>query len=90
MCDSNLMNVLYAIEQLMEQLPGLILFDSLIFDNVIEKLSIFHVLHDQEKLLCGFDDLIQLDKIGMPDELEDMNLACDSLDICDLLDFAFL
>lgn len=34
-------------------------------DDIVEELSAFHILHDEEELLGGFDDLVQLDDVGM-------------------------
>ena len=74
----------------MEELAGLVLFEPFVLDNIVEELAILHVLHDQEQLLGGFDDLVQLDQVGMPDELEDMDLPEHSLSVGDIVYLAFL
>lgn len=38
-------------------------------DDVVEELSAFHVLHYEEELLWSFNDLVQLDDVGVPDQL---------------------
>jgi hypothetical protein len=50
-------------------------------DDVVEELSALHVLHDEEELLGGLDDLVQLDDVGVPDEFEDVDLPRNPLHI---------
>ena len=39
------------------------------FDNVVEELASLHVLHDEEELLGGLDDFVELDDAGVADQL---------------------
>ncbi len=39
------------------------------FDDIIKELPTLHVLHNQEQLLWCLDYLVQLDDVGMPDQL---------------------
>ena len=48
------------------------------------------ILHDHKNVVGCLYDLVQLSDGGMPDHFEDVQLASDSLDICDVLDFIFL
>jgi hypothetical protein len=59
------------------------------FDNVVEQFSAFHILHDEEKLFGGFDDLVQLDNVGMPDELKDMDFSGNTFHISNIDYFFF-
>ena len=40
------------------------------------------VLHDEKELLGRFDDLIQLDDVRVPNQLQNVNLSADALNIC--------
>lgn len=48
MNDTDLMQVLNAIKELMEKLAGLFFFDSFLFDDVLKQLSFFHVVGNKE------------------------------------------
>jgi len=45
--DTDLVDVLNTIDNLMEKFSAFVFFDSLVFYNVVEKLAVFHVLHDE-------------------------------------------
>ena len=62
----------------------------LAFDDVVEELSILHVLHDEEELFGGFDDLVELDDVGVSDQLEDVDLSGDPLNVSHIHDLLFL
>ena len=51
------------------------------FDDIVKKFSAFHILHDQKELFRGFDDLIQLDDVGMSDQLQDVYLSGNALNV---------
>lgn len=57
--------------------------------DIVEQLPLLDVLHDQEQVLGGFDDLhsshsylVQLDDVGVPNQLENVDLTGYSFDIC--------
>ena len=81
MDDANFMDVLDAGDKLVEHFSGFGLGDSLVLDDVVEELALFHELHDQEELFRSFDDFIKLDYMGVPDQLEDVDLPADPLDV---------
>ena len=81
MDDAELMQVLDASDELPEELAGLMLLQPFLFHYHLEELPLGHVFHDQEKLLWSLDDLVELDDVGMPDLLQDVDFASDSLDI---------
>ena len=49
--------------------------------NIVEELTILAVLHYEEELTLSLNDLVQLDDVGMPDLLEDLDLTTDSLNV---------
>jgi hypothetical protein len=55
---SDAMDVFDAIDELMEDAAGFLLFESLVISDIVEKLPVFHVLHDQKQFLWGFDYLV--------------------------------
>lgn len=44
-------------------------------DDVVEELAVAHILHYQEQLLWCLDDLVQLDDVRVPDQLQDVDLS---------------
>lgn len=89
MNDANFMHMLDAVDQLMKELFGLGLLYSLLFDDVVEKLSLFHVLHHQKELLRSFDDFVELDDEGVSNQFEDVYLSENSFRVGEVVDFVF-
>lgn len=58
-------------------------------DDVVKQLATFHILHYEKKLFGGFDDLVQLDDVGMPDQLKDMYFPRNAFDISNVDYFFF-
>lgn len=56
----------------------------LVVGDVVEELASRAILHHQEKILGGLDDLVHLDQIGVPDQLKDVDLSAHSLDVRDV------
>ena len=83
------MQVLDTANNLLEELACFLFFELLLLYNVVEELAPAHVLHNEVELLGGLDDLKKLDDVGVPDQLEDIDLSCYSLDVCLLCDLAF-
>ena len=67
MGDVDFPDILNTVDEFVKKLSGFVFLDAFVFDNVVKKLTIFHVLHDQHELFGGLDDLIQLDKVWMTD-----------------------
>ena len=59
--DVDFPDVLNTVDEFMKKLSGFVFFNSFVFDNVVKKFTVFHVLHDQHQLLRRLDDLIKLD-----------------------------
>lgn len=57
------------------------LMQPLMRDNVVEQLSVLAVLHDKEQFALSLDDFVQLDHIGVPHLLKDLDLPTDSFDV---------
>ena len=88
MHDAQLMQILDAADDLLEEFAGLGLLELLLFDDVVEELAAAHELHDQKQLLRRLDDLEQLDDVRVPDQLEDVDFARDALYVSISSDFA--
>lgn len=73
MNNSQFMNVFNSTDNLLEYLTGLIFIHPLLIYNIIKKLSSLHVLHHQKQMLRRFNNLIELNDIGMPYQFEDMD-----------------
>lgn len=81
MHDPQSVNVLDSTDDLLEHFAGFFLIHTLFAHNIIEQLSIFHVLHDEKQMLWGFDDFVELDDVWMPYEFEDVHFPRDSLHV---------
>jgi hypothetical protein len=68
----------------MEKGTCFLFFNPLLFDDVVEEFSPLYELHDEEEILGGLYDLIELYNVGMPDEFEDVDFPGDSFHICDV------
>lgn len=51
------------------------------FNDVIEKLAVLYVLHNQKQMAGGLYDFIQLDDGRMPNQFENVDLSGHSLNI---------
>ncbi len=58
-------------------------------DDIVEQLTVAHVLHYQEQLFGSFNYLVELDDVGVTDQFQDVNLSRDSLNIC-YIDYSVL
>lgn len=74
----------------MEEATGFRLLDSLIRYYVVKQLSPTRILHDQIKLLRCLNDLIELDDVWVPDELQDVDFSRHSLHITHILNLILL
>ena len=90
MHNSNFMKMLNSIDKLFKKLASFGLFESFLFENKLKKFSFWDILHDEKELFGRFNNLIELDDIGVSDLLQDVYLSGDSFNICDVIDFAFL
>ena len=81
MHNSKLVEILNATDDLLEELASLGLLQFLLLDDVVEKLTSADKLHDQEELFRGLDDFKELDDIGVPDKLQNIDFSGDALDI---------
>lgn len=55
--DVEFMDILDSSNNLVKELAGFLLFDSVVLDNVFKELSSACILHDEVELPGGFDDL---------------------------------
>lgn len=59
-------------------------------NDIIEKLSPFHILHYQEQLLWGLNDLVELDNTRVADQFQNVDFSAYPLHICHVDYFLFL
>jgi hypothetical protein len=90
MDDPELMDILDATDDLLKHFAGFFLSHSLLGHDIIEKLSVFHILHNEKKVFRSFNDLVELDDVGVPDEFEDVDFSRDSFNICNIHYLIFL
>lgn len=57
---------------------------------MVEQLSSPTKLHDQEEVLGGLNDLVELDEVGVPHQLQNVDLPRHPLDIGDICDLFLL
>jgi hypothetical protein len=69
MDDVELVQVLNPRNDLLVELAGFFVGELGVLDDVVEELPAAGVLHDQVELLGGFNDLVELDYVRMPDQL---------------------
>jgi len=92
MHDADLVDVLYARDDLLIVLAGLVLLETLRLPDLLEQLVPAAVLHDQEEVLVVLYDLTkgewrrdiyveELNDIGVAKLLKDLDLAVNSLEV---------
>lgn len=74
----------------MHELTGLSVANSAIFDDAVKKLPSVGVLHDQIEFPGSFDDLVQLDHVGVPHLLQNLDFPGNPIDVGLVLYFGFL
>lgn len=87
---AQLVQILNPCDELPEVLASLGLFEPLLLDNAFKQFSLRYILHNKEELFGRFDDLIELDDIGMPDLFENVYFPGHSLHIGHIHDLALL
>ena len=74
MDDVQLVDILDASVDLLEKLACLVFLQTSVRNNVVKELTAARVLHDQVELLGCLDDLIELDDVRVPDQLQNVDL----------------
>ena len=74
----------------MEELASQSVLDSLVPHDAVEELSPVCVLHDQIQFPLGLNNLVELNDVGVPDFLEDLDFPRYTVDICLILNFGLL
>ena len=95
-----LVNVLDARHELLQEARSLLLLHAAVRDNVVEQLAARRVLHDEAELLVGLDDLrrgealegratylVELHELRVTNDLENVDFAGDALHVGDICDF---
>ena len=90
MYDTIFMNVLHTCNNLLHEFNGLRLIKSFSFDNIIEQLPTFCILHDKMNVSFRFDDFVELNDVRVTKYFKDTDLSSDSFDIRLFYDFLLL
>ena len=83
------MNVFYTRYYLLVHFRCFIFFKPSVFDDVLEKLSSWAVLHDKVEIIIILDHFVKLDHMRMSHFFEDGNFSVDSIDIGLVFDLVF-
>ena len=81
MDDIEAMEICDSADDLLEISAGFLLVDFGVLNNIVKQLAVLDVLHDEEEMAAGFDDLVQLDDGRVADKLQDVDLPGNSLHI---------
>lgn len=65
----------------MKEPRSLFLSESLPVDYVFKQFTSPCILHHEIQLSLGFDDLVQLDHMGVPHNLQNVDFACNPLNV---------
>lgn len=82
-------HVLNTFDELPEEFAGFAFFESFFLDDLLKEFTLRDELHDEEELFGGFDNFVELDKIGVSDLFEDVYFAGDSFYIGNIDNFIF-
>lgn len=88
MNNTQLMQVLNSSNNLLKILTSLSFPQSLHPNNLIKKFALRYILHNQKQLFGCFDNLVELDDVGVSDLLQNVYLAGHSLHVRDIRDLA--
>ena len=66
MDDAKLVEVLDAVNNLLEEAASVALLDPVVLDDVVEELSARSVLHNKVELFGGLDDLVVGERPALP------------------------
>jgi hypothetical protein len=72
------MEILDARQDLMEEAASLLVLKPFLLNDVVEKLTARHELHDQKKLSVRFNYLIKLNDVGVSNDFENLNFTHDT------------
>ena len=84
------MNILHSCKDLLEKSACFGFFYASVLYYVIKQLALRCIFHNQVQLLRSFNNLIQLNNIGMSNKFKNMNLSWNPLHICDILNSLLL
>lgn len=82
MHNTQLMNILDGVQQLVVHLRSLEFVYSPVLDDVVKQFPVLHVLHHEEEVFGSLYDLVKLDDVGVSDCLEYVDLSSDPLHVC--------
>lgn len=67
--------VLHPADNLLKEVPCLVLRQPALLNNVIKQLTALHILHHNIDVCCGLNDLIQTDDVWMHEQAQDLDLT---------------
>ena len=89
MANAQFVQVLDARDKLEQELGGLLLSNPLAIDDVLKQLAASRILHDQIELFLSFNYFIELHDHGMPNNLQNFDFSCNSINVVNIYDFIF-
>ena len=90
MADLQLVQVLDAGENLLQEASGLLLPDPLVGNNMVKELAATRILHNQEELFFGLNNLVELNDDWVSEYLENVDFAADSLRVARIYNLVLL
>lgn len=82
--------ILNASNDLLEETTCFVFTNSPCLYYIIKEFSTAGIFHYEIKGMLGFNDLVELDHMWMPDYFEYVKFTRDTLDVRHILDFRFL
>ena len=79
MCDAFGVEVVDAVQDLLEKLCGLLLGQGLLFGQEVKELAAGHQLQDQDDVRLVLEDVVQRDDVAVLDLPQDVHLALNLL-----------
>ena len=78
--------IIHSTDNLLEESPSILLLQFAVLDDVVKQFPARDVLHYHEDVRGGADDLVQLDDVGMTEQLQVLDFSSDLSDNVKILD----
>ena len=83
------MEMFNSLKNLIEEICGIYIIHSVVFNDVIKQLTSIGVLHDQVKFILCLDDLVELNDPWVPNLFQDSYLSSNPINVHLIRDFWF-
>ena len=80
------MDILHSGHEFLQVFAGGLFLQLLVLDDEVEKFTAARVLHHEVQVFVGLDDFVQMDHVGVPHLLQNLDLSADALDVLRVLD----